>query len=43
VAVREMGYSGVDDVGWLLNLRGEAVTKCVEKGKKIFCEGESLR
>jgi len=42
VAVREMGYSGVD-VGWLLNLRGEAVTKCVEKGKKIFCEGESLR
>jgi len=42
MAVREMGYSGVD-VGRLLNLRGAAVTKCVEKGKKIFCEGESLR
>jgi hypothetical protein len=42
VAVREMGYSGVE-VGRLLNLSGAAVTKSVEKGKRIISADESLR
>jgi hypothetical protein len=42
VAVREMGYSGVD-VGRLLNLSGAAVTKSAEKGKRIISADESLR
>ena len=42
VAVREMGYSGVD-VGRLLNLSGAAVTRGIEKGKKIICNHEDLR
>jgi len=42
MAVREMGYSGVD-VGRLLNLSGAAVTKSVEKGKRIISADESLR
>jgi hypothetical protein len=42
VAVREMGYSGVD-VGRLLNLSGSGVTKSVEKGKRIISADESRR
>ena len=42
VAVREMGYSGVE-VGRILNLSGAAVTKSVEKGKRIISADESLR
>jgi hypothetical protein len=42
MAVREMGYSGVD-VGRLLNLSGAAVTKSVEKGKRIISADGSLR
>jgi hypothetical protein len=42
IAVREMGYSGVD-VGRMLNLSGPGVTKCIEKGKKIMCNHEDLR
>ena len=41
VAVREMGYSGVE-VGQLLNLSGAGVTKCVEKGKTIISSNEGL-
>jgi len=41
VAVREMGYSGVD-VGRILNLSGAGVAKCVEKGKRIISADESL-
>jgi len=42
LAVREMGYSGVE-VGQVLNLSGAAVTKSVEKGKRIISADESLR
>jgi len=42
VAVREMGYSGVE-VGQVLNLSGAGVTKSVERGKKIICEDEGLK
>ena len=42
VAVREMGYSGVE-VGRILNLSGPGVTKSVEKGKRIISADESLR
>jgi hypothetical protein len=42
VAVKEMGYSGVE-VGRILNLSGAAVTKSVEKGKRIISADESLR
>jgi hypothetical protein len=42
VAVREMGYSGVE-VGRLLNLSGPGVTMCIEKGKRIICNDENLK
>ena len=42
IAVREMGYSGVE-VGQVLNLSGPGVTKSVEKGKRIISADESLR
>jgi len=42
VAVREMGYSGVE-VGRILNLSGAGITKCVEKGKKVIREDEYLK
>ena len=42
IAVREMGYSGVE-VGQVLNLSGAGVTKWVERGKKIICEDEGLK
>ena len=41
-AVREMGYPGIE-IGRILNLTGPAVTKCVERGKKILDENEELR
>jgi hypothetical protein len=42
LAVREMGYSGVD-VGRILNLSGPGVTMCIEKGKTIICNDENLK
>jgi hypothetical protein len=42
VAVREMGYSGVEG-GRILNLSGPGVTMSVEKGKRIISADESLR
>ncbi len=42
IAVREMGYSGVE-VGRILNLSGPGVTRGIEKGKKIICNHEDLR
>jgi hypothetical protein len=42
VAVREMGYSGVE-VGRILNLSGAAVTKSVEKGKRIISADGKLK
>jgi len=41
VAVREMGYSGVE-VGRVLSLSGAGVTKCIEKGKAILSSNEGL-
>jgi len=41
VAVREMGYSGVE-VGQVLNLSGAGVTKCIERGKTIISSNEAL-
>ena len=41
-AVREMGYPGIE-IGRILNLTGPAVTKCVERGKKILDENEELK
>jgi len=31
------------EIGRILNLTGLAVTKCVERGKKIFDENEELK
>jgi hypothetical protein len=42
VAVREMGYSGVE-VGRILNLSGPGVTMSIEKGKTIICNDENLK
>jgi len=41
-AVREMGYPGIE-IGRILNLTGPAVTRCVERGKKILDENEELK
>ena len=42
VAVRELGYSGVD-VAQFLNLSGEGVAKSIEKGKRIILGDEVLK
>lgn len=42
LAVREMGYRGVE-ISRLLNLSGPGVSKCVERGKKIVDDDQSLR
>jgi len=41
VAVRELGYSGVD-VAQFLNLSGAGVAKSIEKGKRIILGDEVL-
>ena len=41
-AVGEMSYPGIE-IGRILNLTGPAVTKCVERGKKILDENEELK
>jgi hypothetical protein len=42
VAVRELGYSGVD-VAQFLNLSGAGVAKSIEKGKRIILGDEVLK
>ncbi|RLB38856.1 MAG: hypothetical protein DRH12_12295 [Deltaproteobacteria bacterium] len=42
LAVREMGYRRVE-IGRLLNRSGPGVSKCVERGKKIVDDDQSLR